>query len=337
MLDRASSLVLYYDGAQGSPDEQPLANEAHRAVFEKLMRQGVGVIALHQASTVAADDRAINLPSWLGGARYGTFDRTTETVRFQPASHPVTTGLKEFELTDEFYPTIRFSESLHTTPLLIGKLHPQFRDGKGLVIDMPETHPVAWAAERVDHGRAVTFTGLHFLTGFDVPAIRTMFLNAVVWTSHLKVPSDGVHTQAAQDLAKKVLDQELELQGHTQRRITEAIVVPANKAQVLPQYWGQLTWYVSKEMKNSDTMTIGQAIINVGQENPRHYHPNCDEVLHVVKGHILHSMGESTLEMQEGDTISIPAGVHHNAKNLGNEPAVLAISFSSADRIAVGE
>ncbi len=133
------------------------------------------------------------------------------------------------------------------------------------------------------------------------------------------------------------LDQELQLQGHAQRLVKEAIVIPANKAQVLPQPWGQLTWYVSRELKNSDTMTIGQAIINVGQENPRHYHPNCDEVLHVVKGHILHSMGESTLEMQEGDTISIPAGVHHNAKNLGNEPAVLAISFSSADRIAVGE
>ncbi len=182
-LTRAASLALYYDGAQGSPDEQPLANEAHRTVFEKLMRQGVGVIALHQASTVGVDDRAIDLPRWLGGARYGTFDRTTETVRFQPTFHPVTTGVKTFELTDEFYPTIRFSESLHTTSLLIGKLHPQFREGKELVVEKSETHPVAWAVERVDHGRAVTFTGLHFLTGFDVPAIRTMFLNAVVWTA----------------------------------------------------------------------------------------------------------------------------------------------------------
>jgi mannose-6-phosphate isomerase-like protein (cupin superfamily) len=82
---------------------------------------------------------------------------------------------------------------------------------------------------------------------------------------------------------------------------------------------------------------FGEAVIKPGQENPRHFHLNCDEVLHVLKGHILHTMGDKSVEMNEGDTVSIPAGVHHNAKNIGTENAVLAISFSSADRQAVGE
>jgi quercetin dioxygenase-like cupin family protein len=205
------------------------------------------------------------------------------------------------------------------------------------VIDKAETRPVAWAVERADHGRAFTFTGLHYLIGLDDPSIRTLLLNAIVWTAHLDVPADGVHSAAAGDLAKKVVDQELQLTGVSRRSIKDAIVIPASQAQVLPQPWGQLTWYVSGALKNSDTMTIGQAIINPGQENPRHYHPNCDEVLHVIKGHILHSMGDRTVEMHDGDTVSIPAGVHHNAKNLGTEPAILSISFSSADRIAIGE
>jgi quercetin dioxygenase-like cupin family protein len=106
---------------------------------------------------------------------------------------------------------------------------------------------------------------------------------------------------------------------------------------VLNYPWGQLTWYVSGQQSNSDTMTAGQAVIKPGQENPRHYHPNCDEVLHVLQGRILNSMGNQVVEMRTGDTVSIPAGVHHNAKNIGAEDAVLAISYNSADRQVIGE
>jgi quercetin dioxygenase-like cupin family protein len=119
--------------------------------------------------------------------------------------------------------------------------------------------------------------------------------------------------------------------------LKEAVVTRPSDYQVLPQSWGTITWYVSRQLKNSDTMTIGQAVIKPGQENPRHFHPNCDEVLHVLKGRILHSMNERTVEMRAGDTVSIPIGVKHNAKNIGTEDAVLAISFSSADREVVGE
>ena len=117
----------------------------------------------------------------------------------------------------------------------------------------------------------------------------------------------------------------------------EAIVTRPAQNKVLPQPWGEITWYVSGELGNSDTLTVGEAVIKPGQQNPRHFHPNCDEVLHVLKGHILHSMNEKTVEMRAGDTVSIPMGVKHNAKNIGTEDAVLAISFSSADRQVVGE
>ena len=40
--------------------------------------------------------------------------------------------------------------------------------------------------------------------------------------------------------------------------------------------------------------------------------------------------------MRAGDVVSIPTGVVHNARNIGTEDAILAISFSSADRLAVG-
>jgi oxalate decarboxylase/phosphoglucose isomerase-like protein (cupin superfamily) len=41
--------------------------------------------------------------------------------------------------------------------------------------------------------------------------------------------------------------------------------------------------------------------------------------------------------METGDVIVIPTGVMHNARNIGDEPAELSISFSSADRQTILE
>jgi quercetin dioxygenase-like cupin family protein len=71
--------------------------------------------------------------------------------------------------------------------------------------------------------------------------------------------------------------------------------------------------------------------------NPRHYHPNCDEVLYVVEGTIEHTLGAETYAMHQGDAISIPAGVVHNARNTGSAEAILLLAFSSPDRQTVRE
>ena len=76
-------------------------------------------------------------------------------------------------------------------------------------------------------------------------------------------------------------------------------------------------------------------MIRPGRENPRHYHPNCDEILYVAEGTIEHTSGDDAFPMNAGDAISIPAGVTHNARNVGQADAVLMIAFSSADRETV--
>lgn len=101
--------------------------------------------------------------------------------------------------------------------------------------------------------------------------------------------------------------------------------------------WGRLVWMVSGKLGNSDTMTVGRCHIAPGRANPRHYHPNCDEVLYVLQGTIEHSIGGDRMAMAAGDTISIPSGVMHNARNTGLEEAIFVIAFSSADRRAVSE
>lgn len=328
-LEGASTLVFYFDGV----GRHPLLDAGRRAQVDRLMQQGVGLVALHQASTVPAADRDIDFPGWLGGVRYGMADRTTEPAHFVSATgHPVSRGVVEFTYYDEFYPTIGFNKnSGRITPILVGDLHVEFEEGKPVVTERtPRT--VAWAYERRGGGRAFGFTGGHYLTAWDNPSLRKILLNAVFWTAGLAVPETGVTTDAPSDAAIRIA-----YPGYARGLVTEAVVSrPANN-QVIQYPWGRLDWYVSGELNNSDTLTTGLATILPGQANPRHFHPDCDEVLHVLSGRIRHTMNERTVEMKAGDTVSIPAGVHHNATNIGTEDAVLAISFSSAWREAVGE
>ena len=103
-------------------------------------------------------------------------------------------------------------------------------------------------------------------------------------------------------------------------------------AETIETPWGTLSWRVSRALGNSATMTFGRALIRAGCENPRHRHPNCDEILHVVSGTIEHSLGVERFLMGPGDTISIPADVWHNARAIGDDEAITIICFSSADR-----
>jgi quercetin dioxygenase-like cupin family protein len=325
-FDGAVTLVWYFDGVE----RHPLLDAARRAQVEGLMKRGVGLVALHQATTVPEDDTEIGLDRWLGGSRHGMFDRTTEMVELAPAPHPVTSGVQAFTYHDEFYPTIRFASAGTITPVLTGDLHVQYRDGRNLVIDRPARTTVAWAFERTGGGRAFGFTGAHYLVSLDEPGLRRLLLNSILWTSGIDVPAHGAQS-GLPDAARTAADES------RRRKVLEAVVTRAADNKIVEFPWGRLTWYVSGELGNSDTLTVGEAIIRRGQQNPRHYHPNCDEVLHVVKGHILHSMGDRTVEMSAGDTVSIPTGVPHNARNIGDEDAVLAISFSSADRKVVNE
>ena len=102
--------------------------------------------------------------------------------------------------------------------------------------------------------------------------------------------------------------------------------------------WGRLTWFTSADIGNSDSLTTGKCEINPGCQNPMHSHPNCSEVLHVLQGAISHTISDGEcVQMNPGDTISIPPNIAHNAKNTGNTKAVLFICFSSPERITKPE
>ncbi|MBY8825242.1 ThuA domain-containing protein [Sphingomonas colocasiae] len=191
-LEHAATIIWYFDGLA----RHPLNDPARREQFGRLMKKGVGLVTLHQSSTLSPDDRAIPLPAWLGAARYGMLNRTDELAELTPARHPTMQGVRPFRYKDEFYPTLRFDTGHgRSVPVLSGPLGIQFQSGKTVAI-APETRTVAWAYERDGGGRAFLFTGAHYLNAFDEPDLRRMLLNAIVWTAGMPVPRNGVRSLA---------------------------------------------------------------------------------------------------------------------------------------------
>lgn len=99
--------------------------------------------------------------------------------------------------------------------------------------------------------------------------------------------------------------------------------------------WGAIKWLMNDELDGDTEQTFGVVCIGTGQKNPRHYHPNCEELLYVLSGSCDHSLGDRTYPMVPGDLIRIPAGVLHHAESNGWEPLRAIISFSSGDRKTV--
>ena len=100
--------------------------------------------------------------------------------------------------------------------------------------------------------------------------------------------------------------------------------------------WGSLCWMANKKLTSSN-LTLGRVTIKKGQSNPRHAHPNCEEILYLLKGRLDHSLGDKSHIMEAGDSIAVPAGVFHHGINVGEEDADMIVAYSSGDRGFVKE
>jgi quercetin dioxygenase-like cupin family protein len=103
--------------------------------------------------------------------------------------------------------------------------------------------------------------------------------------------------------------------------------------ELLETSWGRLLWTASRQIGNSQSMSFGRVTIRAGETNPRHRHPNCDEILHLLSGRLEHFLSGARIIMEAGDTIAIPQGAWHQARSIGDEDAEIVICFSSAERL----
>ena len=96
--------------------------------------------------------------------------------------------------------------------------------------------------------------------------------------------------------------------------------------------WGSLTWLAGQKIGNAQGLTLGRVVIRKGQSNPRHSHPNCEEVLYLLKGRLEHTLGDEKVILAPGDTIVLDAGIPHNATSIGEEDADMIVAYSSGAR-----
>lgn len=327
-IDDASVVLLYFGPVAGADGKSvnPAQDPAVQAQLAKLAARGVGFVAMHQAFTVPDKANAAPLADLLGGIRASGSDYAMEAapVSVVAKGHPVTSGVGNFDYLDEYYSAIDFGK---VTPVLSGRAHVQFRQAGAVYEEPAKNRTIAWTVERPGGGRTFSFAGGHYLASLDHPQVRTVLLNAILWAAKLDVPQAGATSTIP--TAPRM--------GAAPPPAPQILILPYSDVKPEAQPWGKLEWFASRPLGNSSKLTVGQATISPGKQNPVHWHPNCDEVLHVLRGHIMHRVGDKEYEMKAGDTVVIPEGVLHNARNIGTEDAVLAVSFNSADRVAIGE
>lgn len=112
-------------------------------------------------------------------------------------------------------------------------------------------------------------------------------------------------------------------------------LVAPGEAETIEFAWGRLHWLMTGRRLPDVQQTFGLAEIGPGQKNPRHYHPNCDELLYLLEGELEHTLGESLYHLTSGALLHIPQGVTHDAHNPGRGTARMVIVYSSPDRQTV--
>jgi quercetin dioxygenase-like cupin family protein len=117
-----------------------------------------------------------------------------------------------------------------------------------------------------------------------------------------------------------------------EKLMPERMLCRDSACEVLELPWGRMKWSVSRDLHDSTRMSFARVTLRAGETMPKHRHPNCDEILHLLSGEIEHWVGDESFLMEPGDTLSIPAAFWHHARVLGKEDAQWVSCYSSADR-----
>ena len=211
----AATIVVYSDGAAGHPLLQP----ARLKTLGALMDQGVGLVCLHFAVEPTLENGEKEFLNWIGGAFEINWSvNPVWTAQFKSLpDHPITRGVKPFQLRDEWYFHMRFPENMKgVTPILSAvpdasttNRNDGPHEGNPVVRELVargEPQAVAWAMTRADGGRGFGLTGGHYHKNWGDENLRKLVLNAILWTAKIEVPRDGVASSVSPGQLKENLD-----------------------------------------------------------------------------------------------------------------------------------
>jgi type 1 glutamine amidotransferase len=153
--------------------------------FDRLMKNGMGLVVLHYATWVDNEAGRKYFLDWVGG--YHEKDVSKVLVNnwaVAPAgggSHPILKGITPWSYEEEFYYLERLPEDPRRTPLLTATL-----------TSGGEPNVVSWAVERSGGGRGFVFTGMDFHRNLAIEQHRRILANGIIWAAKLSVPAGGV-------------------------------------------------------------------------------------------------------------------------------------------------
>ncbi|GIW79991.1 MAG: hypothetical protein KatS3mg105_1798 [Gemmatales bacterium] len=199
ILQDADSIVIYADGGGRHPLNR------HLEEIDKLMKKGVGLVCIHYGVEVPKGKPGDALLDWTGGyfeTNWSVNPHWRASYKKLPG-HPITRGVKPFQIQDEWYYHMRFRNNMEGVTPILTDLPPKEtlnrKDGphsgnKFVREEIAKGIPqhMAWARERPDGGRGFGFTGGHFHWNWGHNQFRKLVLNAIVWTAKVEVPPDGV-------------------------------------------------------------------------------------------------------------------------------------------------
>lgn len=183
-LEGVKTIVIYT-----SPAAELLLDGEHRDEVDTLIREGVGLVTIHWASTVKKENLERLGPKWLeylGGTWVSNVGLSGGTSRLKQLApeHPICRGWSEYEIEDEYYlnPIIKEAQPF---------LQVRERGGQEVI--------VGWVYERPGGGRSFATTLGHPYRNFEREAFRRMLVNAILWTAQRDVPPTGAPVQVSQE------------------------------------------------------------------------------------------------------------------------------------------
>ena len=186
-----SALVLYCDGGSG----HLISN--HLPAFDRMLAEGVGVVALHYGVEVPVGSAAArSMLGAIGGyfETHWSVNPHWEANYLSLPEHPISAGVRPFKQLDEWYFNMRFvTPAVGVTPILaaVAPAHTMERwngahsgnDAVRKLVASGVPQVTAWAYERPGGGRGFGYTGGHFHENWQHEDARGLVLNAITWVA----------------------------------------------------------------------------------------------------------------------------------------------------------
>ena len=91
--------------------------------------------------------------------------------------------------------------------------------------------------------------------------------------------------------------------------------IPPADVETFSFEWGTMKWFVSPVTIPGAANSQGEVIVNPGQGHARHQHDRADELIYVISGAGVQTVGDEEFAITEGDAVYIPMGTPHSTMN----------------------